>query len=226
MFRTMSIAALLLITLAGCAQRTMSREEWLQASTRTYTDVSKEQFFAAAEQLFRLADGDDFQIAYPSADHMIATRHWTVYMVLAAAWGIDTWTVRATDEGDGLAASVAVSTGASSAAPVMTTGGDWTTTGVPGAGGIPVQGTAIYEIFWARMDYLLDKSPNWMTCAESIERVKTKVVWGNNEALCSTINIKDRAPEGVVVPVSKQEFGEQGGRCLKTGGGWTVKCPE
>ncbi|WP_425450309.1 hypothetical protein [Virgifigura deserti] len=203
MFRTMSIVALLLITLAGCASpRTMSRDEWLQASTRTYTDVSKDQFFAAAEELFRLADGDDFQVAYPDADQMVATRRWTVYMVLAFSMGTDTWLVRATDESDGLAASVAVSTGNSGAGPMMTTGGDWTVTGAPGAGAIPVQGTAIYEIFWARMDYLLGKSPDWMTCEEAIERAKTKVVWGNNEALCNLINVKDRTPESSVVPVS------------------------
>jgi hypothetical protein len=56
-------------------------------------------------------------------------------------------------------------------------------------------GSAIYDVFWARMDYLLGKRADWITCAVANDRVKKKLVWDANDALCSAINMADRHPE-------------------------------
>ena len=55
-------------------------------------------------------------------------------------------------------------------------GGDASAGPLPGIGGSAVDGTTIYEIFWARMTYLLGQRDTWMTCAESDARVKAGVV--------------------------------------------------
>jgi hypothetical protein len=50
------------------------------------------------------------------------------------------------------------------------------------------------------MDYLLGRRQFWMDCLEANERVGTRVVWGDNSALCNGFNIKDDVPEGGLSP--------------------------
>jgi hypothetical protein len=64
----------------------------------------------------------------------------------------------------------------------------------PRATGAMYEGTAIYDLFWARMAYLLGQRDMWMSCAESDARVKAGLVWGMNEALCNSFNVKDETP--------------------------------
>lgn len=182
---------------AGCAvkQPQMTRDEYLQTTQRTYEARTPDDIFRAAEKLFRLADGDDFAFHHTD-DSMTATRPWLVYLVLAASSGTDTWVVRTQQEGDATKVSALVSTVAGSILPMPTTGGDFTAGGLP-AGGNLVAGTAIYDVFWARMDYLLGLGNDWMTCDEADARVRDGTAWGNNEALCNGFNMKDDLPEGI-----------------------------
>ena len=76
---------------------------------------------------------------------------------------------------------------------MMVSGGAWTATSMPMSGS-PVMGTAIYDVFWSRMDYLLGLRQDWMTCQMADERVKSGATWGTNEALCNSFNVKDAVP--------------------------------
>lgn len=189
------IIATILVVLAGCATKPqMTREEYLQTTQREYQGKTADDVLKAAEELFVLADGDDFTFHHAD-DSMSATRPWLVYLVLAASMGTDNWLVQTKEVPGGVKASAKVSTSMGSVAPMATTGGDWTATGMPGMGGNIVAGTAIYDVFWARMDYLLGRTDKWMTCAEADARVKAGTTWGQNEALCNGFNVKDAAPE-------------------------------
>lgn len=187
----------LALTLVGCAakQPQMTRDEYLKTTQREYLNTTPDEVFRAAEKLFVLADGDDFSFHYTD-DSMSASRNWSVYLVLAAAMGTDIWHIRTKDEGNSTKVSAMVTTSSSPVAPMVTAGGDWTATGLPGGGSI-VPGTAIYDVFWARMDYLLGKSDKWMSCEESNARVAQKIVWGTNEALCNGFNMKDERPKEI-----------------------------
>lgn len=190
--RLMVIA--LLLVLAGCAtQRQMSRDEYLQTTQKEYQGKSSDDVLRAAERLFVLADGDDFTFHHTD-ESLSASRQWTVYLVLAASMGSDNWLIQTKNTQDGVKVSAKVATQAGAVAPMATTGGDWTATGLPGGGNI-VQGTAIYDVFWARMDYLLGKSDKWMTCEVADSRVKAGITWGSNEALCNSFNMKDHQPD-------------------------------
>ncbi|MFH0813079.1 MAG: hypothetical protein V2A69_09620 [Pseudomonadota bacterium] len=184
----------LCIVFAGCAttKPQLTREEWLDTTTRYYDGVSKDEVLKAAERLFRLADGNDFKIVH-AEDELYATRNWLVYVVLAAASGTDYWRVTTKSAQNGVKVSVQVNTQSQTIAPMATTSGSWTATTLPMAG-TPVQGTAIYDVFWARMDYLLGKRTDWMDCKQAGERVKKGITWGLNEALCNCFNIKDDKP--------------------------------
>lgn len=184
--------------ISGCAtQQSLTRDEYLKTTQRVYSDRSPDQVFTAAEKLFRLADGDDFKFAWTD-DSMTASRPWSIYLVLAASFGVDNWLVQTKQEADGTHVRVGVTTSASAIAPVVTTGGDWTAGSTPSLPGPPIQGTAIYDVFWARLDYLLGKRQSWMTCEEADARVKSKVTWGDNSQLCNSFNMKDNAPDAPV----------------------------
>lgn len=189
------MAAVMVLMLAGCAVQPpqMTRDEYLQVTQRTYEGKTPDDIYRAAEKLFVLSDGQDFKF-FHTEDSMVASRPWSVYLVLAASMGVDTWTIRAREVDSGTKVSAALNTSMGSILPIPTTSGDMTAGGMPSmAGNVP--GTAIYDIFWSRMDYLLGKTDKWMTCKEADARVKSKVKWGTNEALCNSFNVKDAAPE-------------------------------
>jgi len=183
------------VALAGCvSQPVLSRDEWLNLTNRTYESVNKEQAIAAAEKLLRLADGNDFLIVH-NDDGFVATRNWSVYLVLAASVGSDTWVVRTSEISNGTRVSISVGTQMGSVTGVPTggsTAAPFTTPTVAGG----VNGTALYDVFWARMDYLLGRREIWMTCAAANRRISDGVVWGDNSALCNGFNVNDDVPKG------------------------------
>lgn len=193
------VAMLCALTLSGCAIKAphLTRKEWIEVTTREYTGVSNDQVLDASEELFRLADGDDFNISH-SQDGLYASRNWMVYVVFTAVMGTDYWLVKTTPTPNGIKVSVQVNTQAGAITPMATTGGDLTATSTT-LGGMPIDGKAIYDVFWARMDYLLGKRSNWMTCKEANDRVNKHIVWGSNDALCNAFNVKDQTPKAPLI---------------------------
>ena len=175
---------------------TLTREEWLAVTSRTYENVTKDEALAATETLFDLADGDDFQISH-AQDGLYASRNWVVYLIIGGATGTDYWKVDAIEVPDGVQVSVQVNTQTQAIVPMATTGGDWTAT-TTGLAGSPVNGTAIYDVFWGRMDYLLGRSDEWMDCETAKRRVQEGLTWGINDALCSPFSVKDNLPPELV----------------------------
>ena len=185
---------LALVLLAGCAAPPqLSREEALKITSRTYDNTPKEKVIAAAERLLRLADGSDFVIQHVD-EGFSASRPWGVYMVLAAVRGTDYWQFKAVQEGGATRASVLISTQAQGQGVSMAPStGSWGTSMQP-LQGSAVNGTAIYDVFWSRMDYLLGMRSDWMSCDQANARVQQKVVWGDNSALCNAFNMTDETP--------------------------------
>ena len=189
--------------LAGCAlpkRQELTREQWLTVTRHTFPGVTKDQAIAAAERLLKLSDGDDVLVVH-NEDGFVATRPWSIYMVLAASFGVDTWDVRVTTDGPNAKIKVGVASQSQALMPMPTASGRDASVGTMPGGGATVNGTAIYDLFWARMAYLLGQRTTWMSCAESDERVKAGKVWGMNEALCNSFNVKDETPEGPMVSV-------------------------
>lgn len=176
----------------------LTREQWLALTSRSFFGLTKDQVIGAAERVFRLADGDDFTIVHME-DGIYAVRKWSFYFILTAGFGADYWLVKVTPTPYGAKATVQVSTEAGSITPIGTTSGAWTATTVPMAGQ-PINGSAIYDVFWARMFYLLGKRPDWMTCEMANSRVSQGAAWGDNSALCNSLNMKDETPSAPIIP--------------------------
>lgn len=189
-----AIAAAAAGILTACASPpTMTRDQYLAATTRIYPGKSKEQVIDAAERVLRLADGDDFKIAH-QPNGFQATRQWLIYLVIGATVGHDYWSLSVEDAAGGVKASVNVSTSEQSVAPVATSQPNTWSAGTTPLGSRPIDGTALYDVFWARMDYMLHRTDAWMTCDASNARVKAGTVYGANDALCNSFNMTDNEP--------------------------------
>ncbi len=197
MKRLLAVACLGAAVLTGCAspQRLMTVDEAAVATHRVFKGVTTEQALAAAERVLWLADGDDFAIDR-ERDGLMATRNWTVYFVLGFVTGTDNWIFKARPVEGGTAVTFAVGSVAQPAPAKQTP--RRADDPRPKVMGATHEGTAIYDLVWARMAYLLGQRGDWMSCAESEARVASGVVWGETVALCNSFNVKDLVPEGAM----------------------------
>lgn len=177
------------MALVGCAtERSMTQTEWDTSLTRNFSGVTSEQVIDAARRVLQSADPDDFRFS-PTEDGLRATREWSWFLLIAGTRGWDTWTVTAKDTQSGVRARVHLSV---------------VTSDVNGAymGGTPVpiasmsqtptvDGTAIYDLFWSRLEYVLGQRDDWMSCAQSEARQKSGDVWGNTGPLCDPLTTTD-----------------------------------
>lgn len=177
--------------LTACANNPkLSNEEYKTLINREYIGVTKDQVLQAAEELLHLADGDDFKIV-KSPESLSATRRWHQYIVVSYEWGDDHWNVKTYPMNNNITVAVQISRKVGYSGNVA-----YLSLNHPDA---IVDGTAIYDLFWARMDYLLGKRKDWMTCEMSDNRIKEKIVWGSNAPLCHMLNIKDNKPTSPIV---------------------------
>ena len=166
--------------LTACASSPkLSNEEYKTLTNREYIGVTKDQVLQAAEELLRLADGDDFKIV-KSPESLSVTRRWREYVVISYEWGDDHWNVKTHSTNSGITAAVQISRRVGFS-------GNLVLISINHPNNI-IDGTAIYDLFWARMDYLLGKRPDWMTCEMSDNRVKQKIV-GETMFLCVICSI-------------------------------------
>lgn len=197
------LAALLLQGCASGPRKQLSREEWIASTSRVYSGITREQAIAAAERVLRLADGDDFQVVH-SQDGFDAVRDWMAFAVIVLVTGKDYWSVRVMDDPGGVKMTVQSSVTADSTSPTPTTSkGTWVAASSPMvAGGRPVDGPALYELFFARVDYLLGLNPRWSTCEEANARSESGATWGANRALCNSFNMTDDKPDKPMLTAS------------------------
>lgn len=187
------ISSVLALSACATSPPTLSRPEYLAATNREYPNRTPEQVIAAAEEVLKLDDGDDVKIA-DNPTGFVATRNWVMYLVLTDVFGVDTWVANTQPMGNGTKVNVQVGTQTSALMPLAASNGSVYEMNGPTIAN-PVQGTAIYDVFWARLDYLLGLRPDWMSCDEANNRVSNKITWGDNAALCNSFNVKDQTPK-------------------------------
>lgn len=161
MFWRTSVTALALLSTAACAtDRSLSPTEYENVVTRTYP-VEPVEALAKARQIFELNDRSDYTFSYTDEYRLRAERKWFVYLVFWYADGLDTWEVSALPVSGGTAMR------ADARRDDMT-----------------VPGVAAYELFYARMDYLLGIGDQWVTCDDQYDRIADGVTWGRIGNLC------------------------------------------
>lgn len=188
------VLGLCCLVLGGCISvpPAPARQEWEEIHTRSFAGKSPREVLDAAEKVLRAAD-HDFTFDYPTGK-LIGTRRWTVYAVLMATGGTDYWTIE-TQEADGATqASVMITRQVMAVMPSPTfnpgASAGW---GVQSSTtpGTPLQARAAYDLFWDRVDSILDGSP-WPTC-EDRKRAIARRDRGGLDALCS-VTTDDETP--------------------------------
>lgn len=190
-----ALLILISLSLVSCAShRTLTREEWLQVGKKEFTNIKKEDLIKNAEKLLTLMDGRDVKFSY-TQNGFVASRNWLIYVVVAAAVGTDYWTFDVQEKDNKLIASIQPSTMAGTVSGYAV-GGQVSTITTPTIG-TPIQGTAIYNMFWNRLDYLLGKTDQWMDCKQGLSKINKNETWGNLEHICDSVTIDDNYPENL-----------------------------
>lgn len=156
----LTIAVLLLVGACASGKRPppLPEEEWDAAHNRHYEDLTQAEFYAAAEEIFQLADGDDFTFAndVTEKNQLVATRSYHIFAVFVAVDGEDAWYLRAVPRDGGIDGNVRIFRRS------KTTDGKWFSNQDRDS----LRSIAALEMFWARMDYVLGRSDQWPTCDE------------------------------------------------------------
>ena len=187
--------------LSGCVSvpTQLTRQEYLDMVSRRY-DAPPEQVIAAAEKLLTLADGKDFRFGH-RPEGFTAHRHYVIYAVIAADSTTDMWDVTVRPSGSGSGSEVTIVVRGMSQAlagtvtPVIGGGGGMgiSVTSISANAEPPSQSLALYGLIWTRMDYLLGRRADWVTCKQAREQRKAGDTKGDLSQRC--LQTKDRAPD-------------------------------
>jgi hypothetical protein len=185
--------------LAGCGTTApvMKPEQWTAVVERDYPHVTPTQAFDAAERLLALADEDDVQFTR-SETLFEAFRDWSKYAVLHSSAGSDYWTLAAREHEHGVKLVVQVSRIERS----VTVGFPAGSTPVANVGNMdsaPIEGSAVYDLFWARMDYLLGRRADWATCEDAKAAIARRETHGSVDPLCNAFNMDDKSPAEPII---------------------------
>lgn len=190
--------------LIGCAPRQLTpeesiaeRERHIRMVTREYEGKTPQEILLAADRIFRLAD-DDYRVAH-SETALQAQRNWMLYLVITAAFGIDSWIVETWPTEKGTKVIARHSGQSQGVAPIPTAnlgGGMGVTAGTsPVMAGMSIY-SGIYDLFYARLDYLLGQRADWVTCKGA------KNYEGPLDPFCMVAN--DRSPDASSKEISKE----------------------
>lgn len=146
------------LLISGCSapHSIIDRSDYLAEATRTYDRVSREQVIAAAERVLKVTDPQDWEFRH-SGDGFTGLRRYFVYAVILTRQGREKWEFSTEKDGSGVKASIGISQGG------LQTAGYSAIPYEEQMGSIP-----LYRLFWARLDYMLGKRSDWVSC-ESAE---------------------------------------------------------
>lgn len=149
--------ALVAFALSSCAapHQIRDRDDFMAEGTRSFAGESPERIIQAAQAVMRQSDPQDFEFRN-SLDGFVGLRRYTIYAVLAASQGREKWDFQVKPEGKTVRASLSI-----------TDAGDT-------YGGYSVRqyeeqmaSVALYRLFWSRVEYVLGKRADWVTCDQA-----------------------------------------------------------
>ena len=167
-------ALIVVVGIGGCATKPKFTEEEMRAAmTRTYKGVSSEQVIQASEKLLKLVDETRFQFSR-TENQLTGTRSGELYTNIGKAKVTAVWIVN-TQETD--------------KSTVVTVDAGWRrqslSSGVSSRNVKKPEGTAVYSLFFNRLDNLLGKSNEWMTCEGMKKAIEQGEASGDIRMLCA-----------------------------------------
>ena len=144
--------------LGGCAaapHQVRDRDDYLAEATRVFPGETRERVLKAAETVLKISDPADFEFRY-TLTGFTGLRRYFIYAVLAAASGREKWEFLTEPDPAGLRASVSIS-------EEGTSSGGYSSNRYEGA----MASVPLYRLFWSRVEYMLSKRPDWVTCEQA-----------------------------------------------------------
>jgi hypothetical protein len=151
-----AIALLLVLPACSAPHQIVDREDFLAEGTREYRGETRERLIKAAETVLKISDPQDFEFRY-TLTGFTGLRRYSIYAVLAASQGREKWDFQTEEAAGALRASVAISEAGESY------GGYGSRTPYENR----MASIPLYRLFWSRVDYMLGRRPDWVTCAEA-----------------------------------------------------------
>lgn len=160
-----SMVALSALAATACAptDQEWTRESSEQATARVYQGVAPAEAIRQAETVLRLADGKDVRFSY-GPNSFVAQRDHLIYMVLAAAPGTFSYHVNAESVPGGTKVRMTIANQSTAILPGAVVPQIPTT--VPSATD-QVRMVEPYDLYFSRLDYLLGKSGEWVSCSDA-----------------------------------------------------------
>lgn len=151
---------------------TTQEPQRVRAHSRDYPGITAQQVLKASEKIFQLADGNDMNITRGSSVLEVKRSHDS--LVYKSSW--ERWKVETREE-DG--------------STFVTVSAEFDKEGSK----IYPRGVGAYHLFFARLDYMLGASKNWMTCNQYHAKLLRDPTWGHEDRfLCKHAN--DNVPTG------------------------------
>ena len=156
----LSVAAIAL-SLGGCmGHQIVDRSDYLAEGTRTFSGETRERVVTAARVVLQTSDPSDFEFR-DSLTGFTGLRRYIIYAVIAASVGREKWELQTEEVPKGVRAAISVSEAGQS------TGG-YSVTPYEGQ----MASVALYRLFWDRVDYMLGRRPDWVSCDQAEAAVK------------------------------------------------------
>jgi hypothetical protein len=198
MLRALLPAAPLLLTLAACmpAARVATHDEWQREATRTWPGENRARVIAAADAVLKHADPRDTAVEY-NHHGFTARRKFFIYALIATANGTETWTFSSAENEQGASATVRIIQRGTARA---------------GSHSERFRENQVYlgslRLFYARIDYLLGRRADWITCTEAADKLTLPAGAPGLQSLCSlTHQGRDAPPPPKVAPRPKVSAG-------------------
>lgn len=155
-----------LMTLAGCSapHQIMDRQDFLAEAARSFPGENRERIVAAAETVLQHSDPGDWDVRY-TINGFTGLRRYMVYAVLASQHGREKWEFQTEQPTPGRwNASVSVSETGVTASSYHAQTFDQSMASVP-----------LYRLFWDRVDYVLGRRPDWVSCEQATAQLQGEV---------------------------------------------------
>lgn len=174
MVRGACMLAVAAIFTSGCVatEQPWTRERQEAVTKRSYADVAPQKAVGAAEEVMRRIDPAAITFEF-TGDGFNATRKVYAFLIFGEISGNYSYSVRAKPAGGGSVLEFRTYANLST----LTTTGTY-----PNGGGAFVQGNGAYDLFFARVDHLLGKRQDWVSCKDAPKVLGVKV--GQTEPLC------------------------------------------
>lgn len=161
--RAAVVSALFLLSgCGGAPHRIVDRDDFLAEATRHYRGESRERVIRAAEIVIKMSDPEDVEMRYTAAG-FVALRKYFIYAVFASASGREKWEFTVEDAPGEKVASLSISEAGTS------TDGHSVTPYESAMNNFP-----LYRLFWKRVDYILGRRPDWVSCDQEEQAVRAQ----------------------------------------------------